>query len=142
MAKTISHPMISSNTIQFTHTAIIADIDRVLECVRDYPRAFSALQALQEDLMLHFDRQRPLFYAELERAFQGERKSLKMIGFLERDILDLKIDFLEFMERYPPEVSPIRARNFPIDFQGFSRKVLERISLEEERLFPFLACLS
>ena len=131
--------MTSPSTIQSTHTAIIADIDRVLECVRDYPRAFSALQILEQDMMLYFDCQRSIFYEKLRRLFQGNRRSLKMIEFLEQDLLDLRVGFLEFTDRYPPEANPVRIRNFPIEFKAFSRKIIDRISLEEEYLFPLLA---
>lgn len=77
-------------------------------------------------------------YDQLCEKHQDDSSALKRIEFLRNDIVDCKVQFLNFMDRFPANVNQIRARNFGREFCIFSQRVRERIATEEAVLFPIL----
>ncbi len=121
-------------TFQAAHAVILNDIDRIREHARDYHKAHMMLQEFDIVLCEYFKAQDGAFYEKF-----GVVANLKIIEFLARDIQDLKIDWLAFMDRFPSNAHEVRVRNFPREFLEFSNKVRERLFLEQDQIFPLLA---
>jgi hypothetical protein len=118
---------------------MISIVSRILDTSRDYPKAFKFFKEFEEVFLSYAGFQKAVFYDELRKGQLKDNATIKMTEFLEHDLQQLKVDFLELMEHYPPDAGPVRVRNFPREFYEFSRKIIDRISLEEDRLFPLLS---
>jgi len=129
------------STIKFFHAALTADISELLANLRDYEEAFPLLGRLQDDLFNAAQLQDDRFFSALKAECSDQGQSLKMISFLEQDLTALKVESLEFFDRFSQDISSARKRNFPREFDAFSRRILQRISLEGEYLFPLLGVL-
>lgn len=127
--------VVSLKSIQ---AAMVGDISRILDQVRNYSQAVLILQEFARVLLLYFERQDDVFYERLAARYADQAGDLTMIRFLKNDIADLKVDFLKFTEMYTVHANSVRIRNFPKDFLVFSRRITDRIGLEKEYLFPFL----
>lgn len=125
-------------SLKSVQAAMVGDISRILDQVRNYSQAVLILQEFAHVLLLYFERQDDAFYERLVERYADQAGDLKMIQFLKNDIIDLKVDFLKFMEMYTVHANSVRIRNFPKDFLAFSRRITDRIGLEKEYLFPFL----
>ncbi|HSV43886.1 MAG TPA: hypothetical protein VLJ10_04960 [Candidatus Bathyarchaeia archaeon] len=126
------------STIKAFHAALTADISELLENLRDYEDAFPLLCRLQDEIFNVVQFQDDRFFSALKAANADQPKLLKMIYFLEQDSLELKVESLEFFDRFSKDISLARKRNFPREFDAFSRRILQWISLETEYLFPLL----
>ena len=126
------------NPFKSSHSIIISDIDRILACAHSYKEAFRTLKELEQDMVVYFKLQDVAFYDQLCERCQDDSSALKILGFLRNDIVDCKIQFLDFMDRFPANVDQIRSKNFGREFCIFSRRLLERIATEEAVLFPIL----
>jgi len=120
------------------HQALSQRIRCVLKEVRAYGQAVILLKKLEEVLLIYFERQSLAFYYELKDRYAAECETGKMVVFLQKDLEDLKVDFLELMEKYQEHTNPIRMRNFPKDFLDFSSRLKDRMALEYEYLMPLL----
>ncbi len=120
------------------HAVIASGLREIAEMARDYHHALLRFQDMDELLLNYFGCQNEEFYHTLKHCCSGCRADLMMIDFLSRDIADLKIEFLTFQEKYTRDAHAVRIRNFPKDFQTFSNRIFERISIETAYLLPIL----
>jgi len=124
------------SSLKASHTVVSSRISNISECARDYQKAYVLLGELESLLFNHFTIQNDGFYMWLEQEGKGP---LPLIEFLKVDMQELQVEFLDFLDRYSKNVNSIRIRNFPREFHLFSKKILERFSLEEDQIFPLLA---
>lgn len=120
------------------HGAIVAAIDQVYSVSRSYPKAISKLHALDDMLASHIGRQDREFYEQLTSFYADDCKASKMLEFLIYDLNELRIQHLGFFDKYLYGVSGIGVRNFPKDLKGFGDKIILRLTMEEDYLFPLL----
>jgi hypothetical protein len=126
------------NSIKSAHSIIISDISSVLECAHSYKNAHKMLEDLEQDMFSYFKLQDSALYDQLDVKYQDSERDLKILFFLRKDADALKVEFLEFMDEFPIHTNDIRMRNFGRKFYAFSRRILERIAVEEEVLLPIL----
>lgn len=125
-------------SLKSSHSIIVSDINHILERVHSYRDVYPLLKDFERDLINYFRLQDDQFYAELIKKCCYDPKVLKMVRFFKKDINLLKVDFFDFIDRFPLNASPTRARQFSMAFQQFSKRILDRIAAEEEVLFIFL----
>jgi len=112
---------------------------RIQAVSRDYPSAQKILLDLEEILTRHLGSQDRQFYEQEVRS-SGNEMSSSMIDFFLEDANRLKIDSMEFFQRFPSNAGLIRIRNFPIEFQAFSRVIFERLQIEREMILMGCFC--
>ncbi len=121
------------------HQSIIEAIDRIQLAIRDYNKVRPLVYDLQIKWFHHLGRQDQLFFAPIAEFHRLDPKALKMLGFLQDDLRDMKIKSLVFFDRHPGQMGDLRQKTFITDFSLFSKEVLARIEIEETQLIPLLA---
>jgi hypothetical protein len=132
-------PMSDNNLInkfQKAHAVIHDTVEQIQLSIRSYPKVRSGLMALQENLFGYFAQQDRVFYDQLLKAHQDNREKVKMIEFLAWDIKDFKVEFIRFYDQYDSSVGVVSQRNFPKEFTDFAQRIIARLKVEEEYLFP------
>ena len=132
---------ISSDTIKKIdkgHQAIVAAIDQVQLVARDFVKASPRLRELSEMLAAYIGQQNKEFYDELASAYAHDRQASKMLEFLIHDLKDIKVEYLEFFDKYLNSLNEIAARSFPKDFRRFVEIIISRMNVEEEYLLPLI----
>lgn len=96
---------------------------------RDYSSACRLLNDLQKILARHLESQDRQFYEENLRI-----SGKAMVDFFLNDANSLRVDSMEFFARYSADAGLVRIRNFPIEYQAFLRRILDRMQIEREML--------
>ena len=120
------------------HRSIVAALDQVYSVSRSYPKAILKLHELNDMLSSHIGRQDREFYEQLTSFYADDNKTSKMLEFLIYDLNELRIQHLEFFDKYLYGVSERGARNFSKDLKEFGDKIVLRVTMEEDYLFPLL----
>ncbi|HSA31688.1 MAG TPA: hypothetical protein P5160_07815 [Candidatus Omnitrophota bacterium] len=128
----------TQKVFRFAHASIVTRIDQVRQCGRSYEDARPFLLELYEMLLDYMSLQTAPVFQQLEEQNSGNRENLKMLEFLAQDITELRIEILEFYERFSHPDSLLRMRAFAMEFLKFSSRVIQRLELEEGLLFPLL----
>jgi len=97
---------------------------------------------LSEKIMVYFKSQDDEFYLYLNKKFADNEQALKMLEFLSCDLRYVRAKYLKFIERYADTMSEIAWRNFPREFNEFSRELMGRFQIEREYLIPLLEQLA
>jgi hypothetical protein len=124
--------------LKTSHQQLLLDINRLLDVLRDYPKALSILSDFEKVFTEYLRLQDSRLYDVLRQYYRMDREALKMLEFLEQDLKDIKIEFWNFLEGCSPHANAVAVRNFPKRFSDLSKKVISRIAIEEEYLFPLL----
>ncbi len=106
--------------------------------VRDAFEARKYLAGLNDTLQAHWEKQGEAFYAQLSADYAGDTQACKMLEFLLCDLKDLKISYLNFMDRYDGLWQKPQARRFPVEFNDLARQIITRVKIEEEYLLPLI----
>ncbi len=124
--------------VRCVHADILVRIDRIRQCDHSYDLASPLLVDFYETLLNYVNLQVGPVYQDLCSQNFKNNEILKILEFLEHDITELRLEILQFYERFSPQTNPIQARAFPMEFRQFSSRIIQRIEMEEERLFPLL----
>ena len=124
--------------LRASHHLLRHAIVRLQDYVRAYSQARLFLGEFEQQFLNYCDLQNKGFYSELQEDCSGDRKKLKMAEFLLYDLKDLRIEYLAFIEKHPTLTNRSGAQSFPLDFTAVSSRILIRLQMEEEYLFPLL----
>jgi len=128
----------TQKVFRFAHASIVTKVDQIRQCGRSYEDAKPFLFEMYEILLDYINLQTAPVFQQLEKQNSGNRENLKILEFLAHDITELRIEVLEFYERFSHPDSLLRMRAFAMEFLQFSNRVLERLELEEEHFLPLL----
>ena len=120
------------------HEAILRTIAQIQPLIRSYPHAKPLLRQFNEQLLAHLGRQDEELVGRLTECYSADHQSMKILEFLQHDLKETKISYLIFFDKYSGEFAQIEPRGFTKACQDFIQKVLARIQMEEEYLFPLL----
>lgn len=124
--------------LRASHRSLRHAVLQLQDYVRAYSRARLFFGEFEQRFLNYCDLQDRAFYSELEDRYAGNREKLKMIEFLLYDLKDTRIAYLAFIEKHPTQTNQSGARSFPLDFTAVSGRILARLQVEEEYLFPLL----
>jgi hypothetical protein len=96
----------------------------------------------REMIYSYFGKQDEQFFTNLEDFFKDNRPALKMIGFLQQDLKDLKVKTFGFFEQYGYGNPLEQGRNFGRDLRWYMQLIADRFRVEEDYLVPLLKRMS
>lgn len=112
--------------LKFGHTALADQLGRVQASVQTRGKMRNEIQLLENYLLKHISLQDKNFYNGLRQNYESERERLKIVEFLDKDLTELKVKTLTFLEEQPKNP------------EEFFRTVIGRIKVEQEYLFPLI----
>lgn len=124
------------DTFKTDHQNILNGLERIKNIGTDYSSMSSALSDMKETFLAHMGLEDAEFYVKLRRRVKLSLDLLRTLDFLIKDLEELKITSLVFFEKYTNQELESLAREFAQDFHGFYDKIVRRIDLEENQLFP------
>ena len=130
------------SSFRFGHQSILDSLEQIQSVIRSYPQAKPKISDLQDKLLNHLSHQNKNFYNLLSTCFQNDRQACKTIESLEKDLVDTKVQTLDFFERYPSDMTDHHSASFPLDFTVFSKFLKARLQLEQDYLLPLLEKMS
>ncbi len=125
-------------TFKKGHDSIYHSIDQIQLSIRSYPQVKTKLRVLEDSLSAHFSKQNSEFFEKLRKGCRDDHSSLRMIDFLEHNIKECKIKFLQFFDVYSKEMGGLGSPKFPLQFTSFCKDILTHLQIEEEYLFPLI----
>lgn len=123
-------------TFKEDHKYILGALERIKSIGTDYASMASALREMREAFLSHIGLEDTEFYVKLRRKANLNQDLIRTLDFIIKDLENLKISSLIFFEKYSGEDVPLLEKEFASDFHHFYEKVLKRIDLEENQLFP------
>jgi hypothetical protein len=117
---------------------VVDAINNLMPYLRSYREAKPLLRALREALEVFLGRFDKQFFDQLYHFYDDDRQAFKMIDFLVHDTKDIKIAFLMFFDKHATDHWMQKNPSFPKDFMDFSGRILARIKIEEDYLFPLI----
>lgn len=124
--------------LRIGHQGIIEAVSCVEPFLRSYREAKPHLRKLYKSMDLFLGQQDRCMFDALYEFFEDDRSSIKIIDFLLHDLKDMKIQYLVFSDKHTGEMSDHQRHAFAKDFSEFSAKIIARLKIEEEYLFPLL----
>lgn len=124
------------HSLRIGHQEILEAIDAVEPFLRSYHQAKPCLRRLYQSMENFLGRQDKAMFDALYQFFEHDRPSKKMIDFLAHDLKDMKVQYLIFADKHPGDMSDYQRHTFPRDFSEFSARIIARLKIEQEYLFP------
>jgi hypothetical protein len=124
------------SSLREDHRHILSSLERIKNIGTDYASMREALKEMKEAFLAHVALEDTEFYVNLRRKARLSDDLIRTLDFLVRDLEGLKISSLIFFEKHAKEQTEYMERDFAADFHNFYQKVLRRVELEEEQLFP------
>src|SRR3989338_8941375 len=118
------------------HLHALETLEKIKNIGTDYSSMNTLLLEMKEAFLAHMSLEDTEFYINLRRRVQLSNDLVRTLDFLVKDLEDLKIAALIFFEKYASEEVGYLEKEFAADFHHFYQRVLRRIELEEEQLFP------
>lgn len=138
---TLLNPLIPPDLLvqmRLNHLAIVDTMDLIRQNARSYKTAKPLIRVLYKQLTEYFDHQNNVPYDRLVVFFKDDRSSLKMLEFLDYELKNFKVMFLEFFSKYLQDLGDRRSGILTTDFSEFSILIQSRIEQDEKYLSPFV----
>lgn len=124
------------STFKSDHQNIRKELENIKSIGTDYASMQAALKEIKEVFLVHMSLEDSEFYVQLRRRVNLTADLLRTLDSIVKDLESLKISSLIFFEKYAKPEEDIMEREFAFDFHNFYERVLNRIDLEENQLFP------
>jgi len=118
------------------HQHILDSLERIKNIGTDYLSMNATLKEMKEAFLAHMSLEDAEFYVKLRRRVNLSQDLVRTLDILIKDLEELKISSLIFFEKYAVQEEEVMEKEFAQDFHNFHEKVLKRIDLEENQLFP------
>lgn len=128
----------TQKTVHCAHMDILVRIDQIRQRGHSYGMASPLLAEFYEVLLNYVNLQVQPVYRDLGSRNSKNQEVLKILEFLEHDITELRLEILQFYDRFSDQANPIRGRAFSMEFRQFSDRIIQRVEMEEERFLPLL----
>lgn len=123
---------------QNRHLRIIDCLQKIDDCVHSFSHAKVGIRELQTHLLQHYSSQDDIFFEQLNRFFQQDEHTIKLLEQIKIDLREKKVKTLTFFDRHSFNGTHVHPGKFMRDFDEFARDTMERVKLEKERLLPLL----
>ncbi len=124
-----------SKTILNIHALLRQDLNDVLQVLRDPQLIERRMAPLEQDLGTWLRAQNDQCYDEL---LGRHPEASAMIEFLQTDRKAMQNRIMQLLEEVPAAYQNSKVRKFPRVFLEFSRRISERMAIEEDQLLPLL----
>lgn len=126
-------------TLKEDHRQILQTLKQVENIGTDFALMRASLNEIREAFLSHLSHEDTEFYLSLRRKVALSADLLRTLDSLIRDLEELKISSLVFFEKYSGKEALAMEKGFAADFHAFKEKLLKRIDIEENQLFPLFA---
>lgn len=123
-------------TFKQDHQNILTTLEKVKNIGTDYASMSGALREIKEAFLAHMNLEDAEFYVNLRRKVQLGQDLVRTLDFLIKNLEEMKISSLIFFEKYATHEADFMEKEFALDFHNFYERVVKRIDLEENQLFP------